>query len=181
MSDSEVEDDPNSKVILPQDLRGRGSTKAGSQSAIRMKEVGPRLHLQLMKIEEGVAEGEVLYHQYIQKTEEEKRLIRERREAKRYCCSYIQNWMSLDVFAAHIDRKTDEKVRKIQELQRKQREEKKALHREKSMEGMKRKEEFAKYASMDGEEGGEDDDDAEYYRREVGQEPEKGKHANPGC
>ena len=43
------------------------------------------------------------------------------------------------------------------------------------MEGMRRKQAMAPYAQN--EEDGEadkDDDDAEYYRKEVGQEPEKG-------
>jgi len=72
-------------------------------------------------------------------------------------------------------RKNDEKVRKIQEAQRKKREEEKEKHKEKSMEGMRRKKALSTYATN--EEGGSDDkedDDAEYYRSEVGQEPEKG-------
>jgi ribosome biogenesis protein SSF1/2 len=72
-------------------------------------------------------------------------------------------------------RKNDEKVRKIQEAQRKKKEEVKEQHREKSMEGMKRKQDkeaLGKFA--ENEEEAAEDDDAEYYRSEVGQEPEKG-------
>nr|CAG4650928.1 EOG090X0508 [Simocephalus serrulatus] len=149
-SESEAEDDPVSKVTLPQNLAGRGS-KAGAKSAIRMIELGPRMRMELIKIEEGLVDGEVLYHQFIQKTEEEKKLIRQRRDTRR---------------------KNDEKVRKIQEAQRKQKEEVKEQHREKSMEGMKRKQSLAKYAENE-DDGAPEDDDAEYYRSEVGQEPEK--------
>nr|CAG4649284.1 EOG090X0508 [Scapholeberis mucronata] len=152
LSESEAEDDPASKVTLPQNLAARGA-KAGSKSALRMIELGPRMRLQLTKIEEGLVDGEVLYHQFIQKTEEEKKLIRQRRETKK---------------------KNDEKVRKIQEAQRRQKEEAKEKHREKSMEGMKRKEaRTALAADAENEIEEPDDDDAEYYRSEVGQEPEK--------
>ena len=40
--------------------------------------------MELIKIEEGLVDGEVLYHQFIQKTEEEKKIIRQRRETRRY-------------------------------------------------------------------------------------------------
>lgn len=82
LSDSEAEDDPASKVTLPQDLSTRGA-KAGAKSAIRLIELGPRMRLELVKIEEGLVDGEVLYHKFIQKTEEEKKVIRLRREALR--------------------------------------------------------------------------------------------------
>merc|ERR1712071_413537 len=151
-SDSEAEDDPVSKVTLPQNLAGRGS-KAGSKSAVRLMELGPRIRMELLKIEEGLVEGEVLYHKYIQKTEEEKKTIKLRRAQQ-------QN--------------SKEKLRKIQEANVKKKEENKQKLKEKSMEGMRRKQAMAPYAQN--EEDGEadkDDDDAEYYRKEVGQEPEK--------
>lgn len=49
---------------------------------MRLTELGPRLTLQLMKIEEGLLDGEVLYHDLIHKTEEEKLEIQKKREAK---------------------------------------------------------------------------------------------------
>jgi len=74
-------------LTLPQNLAGRGS-KAGAKSAIRLVELGPRMRLQLIKIEEGLVDGEVLYHQFIEKTEEERKLIRKRRETKKYRFNY---------------------------------------------------------------------------------------------
>lgn len=65
-------------MTLPQNLAGRGS-KAGAKSAVRLIELGPRIRMELLKIEEGLVEGEVLYHKYIQKTEEEKKVIKLRR------------------------------------------------------------------------------------------------------
>lgn len=41
------------------------------------------MRLELVKIEEGLVDGEVLYHKFIQKTEAEKKIIRHRREALR--------------------------------------------------------------------------------------------------
>lgn len=66
-------------------------------------------------------------------------------------------------------------MRKIQDAQRKQREEQKEKHKEKSMEGMRRKEALSKYAKNEEGDDDEEDDDAEYYRSEVGQEPDKGE------
>ena len=49
----------------------------------RLTENGPRMKLQLVKIEDGLCSGEVLFHEYIEKTEEEIQLQRKAREAKR--------------------------------------------------------------------------------------------------
>lgn len=65
-SDSEFEDDA-AKVTLPSDYAGKGNM-ASRQSAVKLTEIGPRMSLQLMKIEEGVCEGEVLYHSLVTKT-----------------------------------------------------------------------------------------------------------------
>jgi ribosome biogenesis protein SSF1/2 len=70
VSDSEAEDATDAKVSLPQHFVGRGNRKA-QKSAIRLKELGPRLTLQLLKIEEEFCSGRVLYHDYLHKTEEE--------------------------------------------------------------------------------------------------------------
>merc|ERR1711911_562365 len=109
---------------------------------------------ELLKIEEGLVEGEVLYHKYIQKTEEEKKVIK-LRQAQR------QN--------------SKEKLRKIQEANIKKKEEAKQKLKEKSLEGMRRKQALAPFSQNDEDgENDKEDDDAEWYRKEVGQEPEKG-------
>jgi ribosome biogenesis protein SSF1/2 len=62
LSESEMEvDGPHNEVTLPQDLPGRGNVKS-AKSAIRLTEIGPRMTLQLIKIEEGICSGEVLFH-----------------------------------------------------------------------------------------------------------------------
>lgn len=82
LSESEAEDDPQNHVTLPQKLSSRGNMESG-KSAIRLSELGPRLTLQLIKIEDGLLDGEVLYHDLIHKSEEEKAEIQKRRELKK--------------------------------------------------------------------------------------------------
>ena len=45
-------------------------------SAVRLIELGPRIRLDLIKIEDGLQDGEVLYHKLQSKTDEEKKAIR---------------------------------------------------------------------------------------------------------
>lgn len=82
LSESEQEDDPSAQIVLPQTLSSRGA-RADGQSAVRLSELGPRLTLQLVKIEDGLMDGEVLFHEFINKTEDEKEEIRKKRDAKR--------------------------------------------------------------------------------------------------
>ena len=49
----------------------------------RLTEVGPRLTLQLIKIEDGVCQGDVMFHELVQKTEKDIQKIRALRESKR--------------------------------------------------------------------------------------------------
>ena len=69
VSDSEGED-ASARVVLPDQYIGRGNGKA-QQSAMKLSELGPRLRLEIFKVERGVGEGDVLYHKYEQKTPEE--------------------------------------------------------------------------------------------------------------
>ncbi|SAM01410.1 hypothetical protein [Absidia glauca] len=71
ISESDVEDGPESTVTLAQDLAGRNHNRKNEQRAIRLHELGPRMTLELVKIENGLCDGEVLYHRYIKKTPEE--------------------------------------------------------------------------------------------------------------
>lgn len=70
-------------MTLPQKIVTRGNVAAG-QSAVRLSELGPRLTLHLIKIEDGLLNGEVLFHDIIQKTDEEKAEISKRRSQKKY-------------------------------------------------------------------------------------------------
>ncbi|XP_066994000.2 protein Peter pan [Anabrus simplex] len=154
LSDSEAEDDPASHVTLPQKLSSRGNA-AASTSAIRLVEMGPRLTLELLKVEEGLLGGEVLHHELVEKTEEEKKLIKLKREQKR---------------------KLKEKRKKIQEDNKKQKELKKEMHKQKSLKGMQKRSEnevqMLKAVEEANQNADEDDNDVEWYKEEVGQNPD---------
>ncbi|XP_011636323.1 protein Peter pan [Pogonomyrmex barbatus] len=156
MSESEAEDDENSHVTLSQKLSSRGN-HANSKSAIRLSELGPRITLQLIKVENGLLDGEILFHEFIHKTEEEKLAIKKKREEKK---------------------KLKEKRKKIQEENKKKKEAQKQEHKEKSLKGIQKKKEnnmlLQKIAKESIEQSQlEDDDDVQYYREEVGEEPDK--------
>lgn len=160
LSESEFEDDPNSQIVLPQSLASRGAA-VDSKSAIRLFELGPRITFQLIKVEDGLMDGEVLYHELVEKTEEEKALIKKRREAKR---------------------RLKEKRKSKQEENIKKKQKEKEELKQKSLEGIKKKKEstesqrlmeLAAAESQNNDQDMEEDDDADYYRQEVGAEPEK--------
>ncbi|XP_034251183.1 suppressor of SWI4 1 homolog [Thrips palmi] len=175
MSDSEGEDDPNSHVIVPQHLKFRGCQLA-EKSAIRLHEIGPRMSIELMKVEEGLMAGDVLYHKVVKKTDEEVEAARKKREAAK---------------------KLKEQRRKEQNQNMKKKEKEKEDHKLKSLEGIEQKRQqlmeeqkkrqpakkinkdlletdiLMRKAVLESQAQDSDDDDAEWYRKEVGEEPEK--------
>jgi len=50
-----------------------GGRAAPQKRAIKLTELGPRLTLRLVKVEEGVCAGKVLWHEYLERTAEEER------------------------------------------------------------------------------------------------------------
>lgn len=80
LSGSEFEDDEKT-VVMPATI-GRGNIKE-NKSAIKLYELGPRFTIQLIKIEEGMMNGEVFFHEYVTKTEEEVELTKARREKRK--------------------------------------------------------------------------------------------------
>ena len=63
LSDSGVED-------LPEHLIDHQKVEK-TKNAVRLKELGPRISLQLLKVENGFLNGQVLYNRYIKKNEDE--------------------------------------------------------------------------------------------------------------
>jgi len=80
-SDSEPEDGSNAVVQLAQNYVGRGNKSQG-KSALKLVELGPRLCLELIKVETGLGGGNVMYHAHIKKTPEEAKAIVEKSEGK---------------------------------------------------------------------------------------------------
>lgn len=64
-SSSEIDEDDKVEVAAPS---VKQETSGTQQRAIRLTEIGPRLRLELVKIEEGMCDGKVLYHRYVRKT-----------------------------------------------------------------------------------------------------------------
>jgi len=60
-----------SKVELAQEVKKRGGNVANEVSKIRLTELGPRMTLKLIKIQEGINDGEVLYHSFQSRTPDE--------------------------------------------------------------------------------------------------------------
>uniref|UniRef100_A0A8V0XH08 Peter pan homolog n=1 Tax=Gallus gallus TaxID=9031 RepID=A0A8V0XH08_CHICK len=158
LSESEAEPDGTHNILqLPHSCAGRGNMKE-QQSAVRLTEIGPRLTLQLVKVEEGLAQGEVLYHSFVQKSEAELRELLERREAKL---------------------RLKEERRRLQEEAVQQKRRRREEQRQRSLAGMRKRR-----CGADGDPEAEDPggsenaeaeselSDAEIYRREVGREPE---------
>ena len=67
-SESEIDDLPESKIVLPE---AYGDKAKNTSVAIRLHELGPRMKLQLVKIEEGFCRGNVNFHAHIKKTKSE--------------------------------------------------------------------------------------------------------------
>ncbi|KAM8703458.1 hypothetical protein ACLKA7_008133 [Drosophila subpalustris] len=140
-SESEAEDDEQSHVVLAQTLKSKGNLE-DCKSSVKLHEIGPRLTMQLIKIEEGLLTGEVLYHDHVVKTEDEKETLR----------------------------KLIEKKRKLKEQRKKQQTE----NRARNLKLKKEQNLAAKHEESDA------DDDAQYYKDEVGEDPDEElfKHDN---
>ncbi|XP_063150375.1 suppressor of SWI4 1 homolog [Candoia aspera] len=161
LSESEAEQDGSHNITeLPQACAGRGNMKA-QQSAVRLTEIGPRMTLQLIKVEEGLSQGNVLYHSFIHKTEEEIREALARKEEKLQLKARRRQKQEADVARKKVL---------------------KQAHRKKSLVGMKRKTEQVAGGDSDAEDPGmqeqqnveePSDNDVEYYRQEVGEEPDE--------
>lgn len=150
-SDSEYEDDENNEIVLPQTLNSRGNTE-NNKSAIRLYEIGPRMTIELIKIQNDLFTGEVLYHNAIVKTEEEVAEMKKAREEKK---------------------RTKEMRRKTQNENVAKKAKQKEDHKHRSMSGVLK----ADDENNPNEEEGVDND-AEYYRDEVGEDPDEGNHSN---
>jgi len=105
-SDSEMEDTEENRLRLPQQFPGRGNQES-EKSAVRLKEIGPRMSLLLYKIEEGLSTGKVLHHAYIKKTAEQEK-IRDKARHKEQMLRIIRKREQ----EANVKRKVDAKAAK---------------------------------------------------------------------
>ncbi|XP_053686352.1 protein Peter pan [Sabethes cyaneus] len=150
LSDSEF-DDNETHVVLPQNLR-RGNL-ADNKSSLRLQEIGPRLTMRLMKIEEDLLTGEVLYHDYIEKSAVEVEEVRKKRAMKK---------------------RLKEQRKLQQEKNKKKKEAEKIEHKAKTSGG--KLTDHDRQLLKDAEEaiGNEsEEDDSRYYQEAVGEAPDK--------
>ncbi len=144
-SDSEPEDGNAAVVELAQNYVGRGN-KSQSKSALKLVELGPRLSLQLIKVEQGLGDGNVMYHALVHKSPEEAKAIQKKAEDK-----VLVKKQRRDEQERNVERK--QKVKEDKRQAKKQRKE----EREKSaLEELRHKE---TKQDSDDDDGGEDDDD----------------------
>lgn len=80
-SDSEMEDNPETTVQLAQQVQ---KVRKGSSSRVKLVEVGPRLKLELVKIQGGLCDGAVLHHRYVSKSKEEAKEDERRIQARKH-------------------------------------------------------------------------------------------------
>lgn len=161
-SDSEV-DDESAHVTLPDSFRGRGNRKA-EKSAVRLTEIGPRLTLKLTKVEREICEGDVLYHAYMTKTPEETAKAKAKKEM-----AVALKRKRREEQEANVNKKKDEKeAKKQRKLERKAQKngaDGDFVDETTAAKTPKGKEDNDGYDS--------DMDDIDYYRQEVGEDPDE--------
>lgn len=92
-SESEIEDEAVVRMVEKKDVKV-GTTEpalekqpqeqaASRKKAVKLTELGPRINMKLIKIEEGICSGRVLHHEYIQKTDAEIKDLIKRHEQKK--------------------------------------------------------------------------------------------------
>lgn len=109
------------------------------KKAIKLEEIGPRMNLTLIKVEEDLFKGGVLYHQFVHKTDEQKH---------------------------EIDLKIKEKA--IEKERRKKDQEANVEKKKSKKDGKDNKRKY-----LDDESKFSDDDDEEWYRKEIGEDPDE--------
>jgi len=71
-TESDREDDPENEVSVPKRYPGRLNRDARyKKGSIRLTELGPRMDMKVLKIEEGMSDGLVQYHAFVKKSPEE--------------------------------------------------------------------------------------------------------------
>ncbi|XP_042859666.1 suppressor of SWI4 1 homolog [Penaeus japonicus] len=147
MSESEAEDDPANEVTVNESKGAGEETKASKKSSVRLTELGPRLSVELWKIEEGLMDGLVLYHRIIKKTPEEKLELEKHRERTKQLREQRKREQEKNIKA---------KMKRLEE------------HKQKCLKGMRDYKENLANSDDD-----ERDDDAQYFKEEIGEDPDE--------
>ena len=65
------------------ETKGEGVRSGVQKRAVRLAEIGPRMTLRLVKVEEGLCDGKVMWHEFVTKTKEEQREMEQVWETRR--------------------------------------------------------------------------------------------------
>jgi len=161
------------------DMLGGYASESGSESEgegasrqkvgrhkVSLKEVGPRLTLELVKVQEGVCDGQVLFHKEQTKTPEEAAAMEEKRTSAAALKTQRRRQQEENVARKQAQQRRNERETQAAEAAKAKAEGKKA--------GAKRKREAvlaaAAVAAREGAPADVSDDDAQYFREAVGQE-----------
>jgi ribosome biogenesis protein SSF1/2 len=111
-SESEVETDAEVEVLPTVTAGPREGRKAmlnvgPEKRAVKLVEIGPRMTLEMFKIEDGIGEGKVLWHAYNKKTKAEEKELDKRWETRN-----IEKAERKRVQAENVKRKKEEKEAK---------------------------------------------------------------------
>jgi ribosome biogenesis protein SSF1/2 len=147
-SDSEGESDPD--MVFPVTQTDRKGVTGENKRSIKLIEVGPRMSLSLVKIQQGVDDGEVLYHAYIERTKEEAEKLRKEHEAR-------------------AQAKARRRAEQAANVKRKAATEGDDMPDDLKEEGDGKKDGGARTKTATNDAA----DDIEWYRREVGEEPDE--------
>jgi ribosome biogenesis protein SSF1/2 len=117
-SDSEVEEDSVVDVPETTTSTGKNNTTVETETnvrkkAIKLTEIGPRLRLNLTKIEEGVSSGKVLYHHDIKKSKKQIAQL-EAKHAERQKVKEQRKQEQADNIAKKVAKKDAKKERRKQ-------------------------------------------------------------------
>jgi ribosome biogenesis protein SSF1/2 len=147
-SDSEPEDS-NAVVELAQTYNGRGN-QGQSKSALKLVELGPRLSLELIKVEQGLGDGNVMFHAHMSKSVTEVKEIQEKVEKK----------VTLKKNRREEQERNVERKRKVQVEKRDGKRQRKEEREKASLEELRNKKEEEDDEESDDE---DDDDDLEKF------------------
>lgn len=161
-SESEGEDAEASRVDTEDVAVGGGRAVAAKQSRVRLSEVGPRMELEIVKVEEGLCGGRVLFHRYVKRTKEELQHQESEIETQRREKEKRRREQE-----ANVKRKEAEKRRKEEAKEAKAGKGKPGAGQGKQW---WEKEEEGAGAGRRGDRG---EEDAEWYRKEVGEAPDE--------
>jgi len=163
-SESEGEEAGESRVTLAQDL-GKGNL-ASKQSRVKLHEVGPRLELEVIKVEEGLCEGKVIFHKYVEKSNMEMSELDKAKKEKERLRSERRRQQEENVRRKKAEKEAKDAAKSAKDGG------KKSLKR-KQPEGAVEKGAKARRGDRNPQDQQDEDDDAEYYRKEVGEEPDE--------